>query len=79
MIKTISIKTSFQIVQCFIFFQVPIIPDYLFELDHPNEKAELANLFSIANMTLLTDEEYLSRYPEHSLLSKKLFNFVSTF
>ena len=39
-----------------ILFKVPIIPDYLFELDHPNETAEFNSIYKTKNFTNLNND-----------------------
>ncbi len=47
---------------------VPIIPEYLFELDHPNETAEFNALYKVQNFSNVNNE--LASYMYHN------FNFT---
>ena len=43
-------------------FLVPIIPEYLFELDHPNESAEIQYLMRSKNITYYHDLNLAKTY-----------------
>ncbi len=44
---------------------MPIIPEYLFQMEHPNETAEVANLFKAKN---LTDDYYRTTTGSNNIL-----------
>ena len=51
-----------------VFFLVPIIPEYLFELDHPNQAAEINAILKLKNLSSLsTVSNYSSKFKNPSL------------
>ena len=58
---------------------VPIIPEYLFELDHPNETAEFNSLIKVKNFSQLNNDlsSYIYYYHNQTISNDPDFTLQS--